>query len=115
MAVTLTKTRANHRRVHLSYVYGFGGILSHNHGKNLILVIDFPFCCECIHTHNKHYSFRHCKVHQAYIKIDRILLAFGCSHNIKLYQMDVKSASLNNKINELVYIEQLCGFEDSKN
>jgi hypothetical protein len=29
--------------------------------------------------------------------------------------MDVKSASLNNKINELVYIEQLCGFEDSKN
>jgi hypothetical protein len=33
----------------------------------------------------------------------------------KLYQMDVKSSSLNNKINELVYIEQLRGFEDSKN
>jgi hypothetical protein len=28
--------------------------------------------------------------------------------------MDVKSAFLNDKINELVYIEQLPGFEDSK-
>jgi hypothetical protein len=35
----------------------------------------------------------------------RILLAYATSHNIKLYQMDVKSAFLNGKINELVYIE----------
>jgi hypothetical protein len=35
----------------------------------------------------------------------RILLAYVCAHNIKLYQMDVKSAFLNGYINELVYIE----------
>jgi hypothetical protein len=36
----------------------------------------------------------------------RILLTYVTSHNIKLYQMDVKSAFLNGKINELVYVEQ---------
>jgi hypothetical protein len=35
----------------------------------------------------------------------RILLACACAHNIKLYQMDVKSAFLNGYINEEVYIE----------
>jgi hypothetical protein len=44
----------------------------------------------------------------------QILLAYATSHNIKLYQMDVKSAFLNSKINELVYVEQPPGFEDSK-
>jgi hypothetical protein len=44
----------------------------------------------------------------------RILLAYATSHNIKLYKMDVKSAFLNDKINELVYVEQPPGFEDSK-
>jgi hypothetical protein len=44
----------------------------------------------------------------------RILLAYATSHNIKLYQMDVKSAFLNGKINELVYVGQPPGFEDSK-
>jgi hypothetical protein len=44
----------------------------------------------------------------------RILLAYATSHNIKLYQMDVKSAFLNGKINELMYVEQLPHFEDSK-
>jgi hypothetical protein len=42
------------------------------------------------------------------------MLAYTTSHNIKLYQMDVKSAFLNGKINELVYVEQPLGFEDSK-
>jgi hypothetical protein len=42
------------------------------------------------------------------------LLAYATSHNIKLYQMDVKSAFLNDKINELVYVEQPPGFKDSK-
>ena len=37
----------------------------------------------------------------------RILLTYSSHHNIKLYQMDVKSAFLNGVINELVYIEQL--------
>ena len=32
----------------------------------------------------------------------RILLAYVCAHNIKLYQMDIKSAFLNGYINEEV-------------
>src|SRR5207253_3176579 len=43
-----------------------------------------------------------------------ILLAYASSHNIKLYQMNVKSAFLNCYINELVYVEQPPGFEDPK-
>jgi len=44
----------------------------------------------------------------------RILLAYACAYNIKLYQMDVKSAFLNGYINEEVYAEQPPGFEDDK-
>ena len=44
----------------------------------------------------------------------RILLAYDCAHNIKLYQMDVKSAFLNGYINKEVYIEKPPGFEDYK-
>jgi hypothetical protein len=34
----------------------------------------------------------------------RILLVYACVHNIKLYQMDVKSVFLNGYINEEVYV-----------
>jgi hypothetical protein len=44
----------------------------------------------------------------------QILLAYATSHNIKLYQMDMRSAFLNGKINELMYVEQPPSFEDSK-
>jgi hypothetical protein len=44
----------------------------------------------------------------------RILLAYAYAHNIKLYQMDVKSAFLNGYINEEVYVEQPFSFEDDK-
>jgi hypothetical protein len=44
----------------------------------------------------------------------RILLAYACSQNIKLYQMYVKSAFLNGKISELVYVKPPPGFEDPK-
>jgi len=43
----------------------------------------------------------------------KIFLAYAFYHNIKLYQMDVKSAFLNGKINELVYVEQPPDFEES--
>jgi hypothetical protein len=42
----------------------------------------------------------------------RILPAYACSRNFKLYQMDVIIAFLNGKISELVYVEQPPGFED---
>jgi hypothetical protein len=44
----------------------------------------------------------------------RILLTYACAHNIKHYQIDVKSAFLNGYINKLVYVEQPPGFEDDK-
>jgi hypothetical protein len=36
----------------------------------------------------------------------RILLAYATYHEFKLYQMDVKSAFLNDHIKEEVYVEQ---------
>ena len=44
----------------------------------------------------------------------KILLAYACAHNIKLYRMNVKSIFLNGYINELVYVEQPPGFKDEK-
>ena len=41
----------------------------------------------------------------------RILLAYSSHHNIKLYQMDVKSAFLNGIINKLVYVDNLPGLK----
>jgi hypothetical protein len=48
------------------------------------------------------------------LKVIRILLVNVYAHNIKLYQMDVKSAFLNSYINEEVYVEQPPNFEDDK-
>ncbi|GKD45147.1 copia protein [Tanacetum coccineum] len=42
----------------------------------------------------------------------RILLAYSCAHDFKLFQMDVKSAFLNGFINEEVYVSQTPGFVD---
>jgi hypothetical protein len=42
----------------------------------------------------------------------RILLVYATHHDFKLYQMDVKSAFLNGRIKEEVYVEQPLGFED---
>lgn len=44
----------------------------------------------------------------------RLLLAYACSMNFQLFQMDVKSAFLNGYINEEVYVKQPPGFEDFK-
>ncbi|GJV97170.1 copia protein [Tanacetum coccineum] len=42
----------------------------------------------------------------------RILLAYACALDFKLFQMDVKSAFLNGFINEEVYVAQPSGFDD---
>lgn len=42
----------------------------------------------------------------------RLLLAFACSQNFKLFQMDVKSVFLNGYINEEVYVSQPTNFEN---
>ena len=42
------------------------------------------------------------------------MLAYACAHNIKLYQIDVKSSFLNGYINKEVYVEQPPNFEDDK-
>ena len=44
----------------------------------------------------------------------KILLAFVISQSIKLFQMDVKSAFLNDYIKEEVYVEQPPRFVDQK-
>ncbi|GKC33168.1 retrovirus-related pol polyprotein from transposon TNT 1-94 [Tanacetum coccineum] len=44
----------------------------------------------------------------------RILLAYVCALDFKLFQMDVKSAFLNDFINEEVYVVQPLGFIDFK-
>ncbi|GJZ76178.1 retrovirus-related pol polyprotein from transposon TNT 1-94 [Tanacetum coccineum] len=44
----------------------------------------------------------------------RILLAYACAHDFKLFQMDVKSAFLNGLINKEVYGAQPPGFIDFK-
>jgi hypothetical protein len=44
----------------------------------------------------------------------RILLAYASHHEMKLYQMDVKSAFLNGFINELLYVEQPPRFKDPR-
>jgi hypothetical protein len=45
----------------------------------------------------------------------RLLLDYAWSKNIKVYHMDVKSTFLNGELDEEVYIEQLEGFQLSKN
>ncbi|GJU03318.1 retrovirus-related pol polyprotein from transposon TNT 1-94 [Tanacetum coccineum] len=42
----------------------------------------------------------------------RILHAYACAHDFKLFQMDVKSAFLNGLINEEMYVAQTPGFVD---
>ena len=59
-------------------------------------------------------DFRETYAAIARLEAIRILLAYACAHNMKLYQIDVKSAFLNCYINELVYVELPSGFQDDK-
>ncbi|KAJ9566458.1 hypothetical protein OSB04_002424 [Centaurea solstitialis] len=51
----------------------------------------------------------------AMLKSIRILMAISAYFNYEIWQMDVKTAFLNGKLTEDVYMEQLEGFEDPKN
>jgi hypothetical protein len=50
----------------------------------------------------------------AHLESIRILLAYASHHNLKLQQMDVKSAFINGTLNELVFVKQPLGFENPK-
>jgi hypothetical protein len=50
----------------------------------------------------------------ARIEAIKLILAYACSNNIKVYHMDVKSSFLNNYLEEEVYIEKLEGFQLSE-
>jgi hypothetical protein len=50
----------------------------------------------------------------ARLELIRIILAYATHHDFKLYQMDVKSAFLNESIKEEVYVEQPPGFGDQE-
>ena len=66
------------------------------------------------YTHVEGLDFGETYAPVARLEAIRIFLAYACAHNIKLYQMNVKSAFLNGYINEEVYVEQSPGFEDDK-
>ncbi|KAJ9558488.1 hypothetical protein OSB04_013102 [Centaurea solstitialis] len=51
----------------------------------------------------------------AMLKSIRILMAIAAYFNYEIWQMDVKTAFLNGKLTEDVYMEQPEGFEDPKN
>jgi hypothetical protein len=59
-------------------------------------------------------DFRETFAPVARLEAIRILLAFAASKGFKLYQMDVKSAFLNDVIQEEVYVRQPPGFKSSK-
>jgi hypothetical protein len=50
--------------------------------------------------------------HVSCLEAIRILLAFATTKGFKLYQMDVKSVSLNGVIQEEVYVRQPPGFKN---
>jgi hypothetical protein len=60
-------------------------------------------------------DFRETFTPVARLEAIRLLLAYSSLNDIKLYQIDVKSAFLNGEINELVCVEQPPGFEDLRN
>jgi hypothetical protein len=50
----------------------------------------------------------------ARLELIRMLLAYATHHGFKLYQMDVKSAFLNDQIKEEVYVEKSPGFKSEE-
>jgi hypothetical protein len=59
-------------------------------------------------------DFRETFAPVAHLEAIRILLAFAASKELKLYQIDIKSAFLNGVIHEEVYVRQYLGFKSHK-
>ena len=55
-------------------------------------------------------DFEETYAHVARLEAIRMFLSLSCHKNFKVYQMDVKSAFLNGKLEEELYIEQPEGF-----
>ena len=55
-------------------------------------------------------DFEETYAHVARLEAIRMFLALSCHTNLKVYQMDVKSAFVNGKLEEEVYIEKPTGF-----
>ncbi|GJY75980.1 retrovirus-related pol polyprotein from transposon TNT 1-94 [Tanacetum coccineum] len=72
-------------------------------------LVPFPINQSVIGTK---WVFRNKLDENARLESIRILLAIACANNFKLYQMDAKSAFLNDFINEEVYFAQPPGFID---
>lgn len=58
-------------------------------------------------------DFNEIFAHVARLETIRLLLEIACVLNIRLFQMDVKSAFLNGFLQEEVYLSQPKGFEDT--
>ena len=67
------------------------------------------------YNQQEHIDFGETYAPIARLEVVRLLLAFDCIMDFKLYQMDVKSAFLKEYIEEEVYVSQSPSFEDHKN
>ncbi|GJS38352.1 retrovirus-related pol polyprotein from transposon TNT 1-94 [Tanacetum coccineum] len=65
---------------------------------------------------NQHEGINYDKTYAPVTRLEaiRIFLAFSTYMNFIVYQMDVKSAFLNGKLKEEVYVKQPLGFESSE-
>jgi hypothetical protein len=95
-------------------VFGTKWVFKNKHDQDGMVVRNKARLVAQGYTQVEGLDFRETYAPVARLEAIRILLAYACAHNIKLYQMNVKSVFLIGYINELVYVEQPPGFKDDK-
>jgi hypothetical protein len=95
-------------------VIGTKWVFRNNQGQDRIVVRNKARLVTQCYTQIEGLDFGEIYAPVVRLKAIRILLAYVCAHNIKLYKMDVKSVFLNGYIQEEVYVEQSPSFEDDK-
>jgi hypothetical protein len=95
-------------------VIGTKWVFRNNQGQDGIVVRNKARLVAQGYTQVEGLDFGEIYASVARLEAIRILLAYACAHNIKLYQMDVKSVFLNGYIDEEVYVEQPSSFKDDK-